>query len=91
MLTVPRHLAEEASLDPGEVVAEDDAIADDVATVERAYHVATLWSHLTEAAVAIEYSLSSLLALYVAYPTPAWHKDAEDNVVEASSRVWDNW
>lgn len=92
MLTLLRHLAEEASLDPREVVAEDDAVADGVVTVERAYCVAaTLWSHLAEAAVAVEYSLSSLTVLYAAYPTPARHKDAEDNAVEASSRVRDSW
>lgn len=72
MLTVPRYLAEEASLDPREVVAEDDAVADGVAIVERAYRVAvTLWSHLAGVVVAVEYSLSSLSVLYAAYPTPA--------------------
>lgn len=91
MLTVPRHPAEEASLDPREVV-ENDVVADGVATVERAYHVAvTLRSHLTEAVVAVGYSLSFLLVLYAVYPTPAWHKDAEDNAAEASSRARDSW
>lgn len=72
MLTVPKHLVEEASLDPREVVAEDDAVADGVAIVERAYHVvAMLWSHLAGVVVAVEYSLSSLSVLYAAYPTPA--------------------
>lgn len=86
------HPAEEASLDPREVVAENDAIADGVATVERVYRVAvTLRSHLAEAVVAVEYSLSFQLVLYVAYPTLARHKDAEDNAVEASSRVRDSW
>lgn len=90
MLTVLRHPAEEASSDPHEV-AEDDAVADGVATVERAYCVvATSWSHLTEAAVAVEYSLSSLLVPH-AVPTPVWHKDAEDNAVEVSSKVRDSW
>lgn len=91
MLTVLRHPAEEASSDPYEV-AEDDAVADGVATVERAYRVvATSWSHLTEAAVAVEYSLSSLLVLHAVYSTPVWHKDAEDNAVEVSSKVRDSW
>lgn len=91
MLTVLRRLAEEASLDPREVVAEDDAVADG-ATVERAYRVAvTLWSHLAEVVVAVEYSLSSLSVLHAAYSMPAWHKDAEDNVVEASSKARDSW
>lgn len=91
MLTVPKHLAEEASLDRREVVAEDDAV-DGAATVERAYRAAvTLWSHLAEVVVAVECSLSSLSVLYAAYPMPAWHKDAEDNVVEASSMVQDSW
>lgn len=90
MLTVLRRPAEEASLDPHEV-AEDDAVADGVATVERAYRVvATSWSHLTEAAVAVEYSLSSLLVPH-AVPTPVWHKDVEDNAVEVSSKVRDSW
>lgn len=92
MLRVLRHPAEEASLDPREVVAEDDAVADGVATVERAYRVAvTLRSHLAGAVVAVEYSLSFLLVLGAAYPTPARHKDAEDNAVEASSRARDSW
>lgn len=91
VLTMPKHSAGEASSDPREVV-EDDAIADDVAIVERAYRVAvTSWSRLAEAVVAVEYSLSSLLVLYAAYPTPARHKDAEDNVVEANSKVRDSW
>lgn len=92
MLTVPRHSAEEASLDPREAVAEHDAIADGVATVERASRAAvTLWSRLTEVVVAVEYSLSSLSVLCAAYPTPARHRDAEDNAVEASSKVRDSW
>lgn len=92
VLTVPRHPAEEASSDPREAVAEDDAVADGVAIVERAYRVAvTLRSHSAEAVVAVEYSLSFLLVLCAAYPTPAWHKDAEDNAVEASSRARDSW
>lgn len=92
VLRVPKHPAEEVSLDPREVVAEDDVVADDVATVERAYRVVvTSWSHLAEAAAAVEYSLSFLLVLYAAYPTPVWHKDAEDSVVEASNKVQDSW
>lgn len=92
VLTLPRHPAEEASLDPREVVAEDDAAADGVATVERAYRVAvTLRSHLVAAVVAVEYSLSFQLVLYAAYPMLALHKGAEDNAVEASSRVRDSW
>lgn len=91
MLTVPRHPAEEASLGPREV-AEDDAVADGVVTVERAYRVAvTLWLHLAEAVVAVEYSLSSLSVLDAACSTPAWHKDVEDNAVEVSSRARDSW
>lgn len=39
VLRVPKHPAEEVLLDPREVVAEDDVVADDVATVERAYRV----------------------------------------------------
>lgn len=91
MPRVLRHLAEEASSDLREVAAEDDAV-DGVATVERAYHVAaTSWSHLTEVAVAVEYSLSSQWVLHAAYLTPVRHKDAGDNVVEASNRVRDSW
>lgn len=70
MLTALRHPAEEASSDPREVVAEDDAIADGVAIVERAYHAATSWSRLAEAAVAVEYSLSSQWVLDAAYSSP---------------------
>lgn len=92
MLRVLKHPAEEVSLDPREVVAEDDVIADDAATVERAYRVVvTSWSHLAETAAAVECSLSFLLVLYAAYPTLVWHKDAEDNAVEASNKVQDSW
>lgn len=92
VLMVLRHPAEEASSDPREVVAEDDAVADDVETVERVCRVAVMsWLHLAEAAVAVEYSLSSLSVLYAAYPTLVRHKDVEDNAVEASSRVQDSW
>lgn len=71
MLTVLRHPVEEASSDPREVVVENDAVADGVAIVERAYHVAaTSWSHLAETAVAVEYSLSSQWVLHAAYPMP---------------------
>jgi len=92
VLTVLKHSVEEASSDPCEVVAEDDAVADGVATVERAYRVAvTSCSHLVEAAVAIEYSLSSLLVLYAACLMLVWHKDAEDNAVEVSNKVRGSW
>lgn len=92
MLMVLRHPVEEASSDPREVVAEDDAVADGVEIVEHACRVAvTSWSHLVEAAVAVEYSLSSLSVLHAAYPTLARHKDVEDNAVEASSKVRDSW
>lgn len=88
---MPRHPAKGASLDPCEAVAEDDAVADDVAIAERAYCAAvTLWSHLTEVAVVVGYSLSSLMVPCVAYPTLELHKDVVDNVAEASSRVQDN-
>lgn len=91
MPRVRRHPVEEALSGPREVVVEDDAV-DGVATVERASRVAvTSWLHLTEAAVAVEYSLSSLLVLYAASPRPGWHKGAEDNAVEASSKVQDSW
>lgn len=77
---------------PREAAAEDDAVADDVATVERAYRAAaTLWSRSVVAAVAVECSLSSRSALRVAYPMPEWRKDAGDSAVEASNRARDSW
>lgn len=91
-LTVPRRPEEEASSDPREAVAGDGAVADDAAIAECVYHVAaTSRSRLIVAAVVVEYSLSFLLAPYVAYRMPEWHKGVADNVVGASSTARDSW
>lgn len=85
--------AKGVSSDPRATVAEDDAVAgDDAASAEHAYRAAaTSWSRSIAVAVAIEYSLSSRLALYAAYPTPESRKDAEDNAVAVSNRARDSW
>lgn len=90
MLTRP---AIGVSSDPGVIVAVDDAVAeDDAAFAERAYRAAATWrSRSIAAAVAIACSLSSRWALYAAYLTPVWHKDAEDNAVAVSNRARDSW
>lgn len=89
---MPRRPAEGASSDPRGAAAADDVVADGAAIAERVYRVAvTSRSRLAVAAVAIEYSLSSRSAPYVAYPMPGWqHKDAADSVAVANSRARDS-
>lgn len=89
---MPSRLAEGASSDPREVAAEDDAVADGAVTAEREYcAAATLLSRSAGVAVAIGYSLSSLLVPGAVYWTLEWRKDAADSAAEVSNRAQDSW
>lgn len=82
---------EAASSDLDATAVEDDAVADDAASVGANCVAARLSSRLAGAAAATAYSLSCRWALCVAFQRLEWRKHAEDSVAGESNTVLDSW